>query len=119
MARIVNNFTQGDTPTWSIQVFTDTAKTTAFDTTGWKCWVTMKSDKNIIDALAEFQVSSVMGSVDGALGLVSVKPSISETNALPAGTYFYDFQILSNDSTIDTLECGRVKVDQATTIASA
>lgn len=117
--RLVNNFIQGDTPTWSIVVYTDTSKTTTVDTTGWKAWCTLKSDKDNTDAQAELQVSGTMASANGIQGIVSIRPTISESNSLEAGTYFYDFQVLTDDSIINTLESGRVKVSQAVTIASS
>ena len=116
--RIVDNFTQGDTPTWSINVYTTTDKDTVVDTTGWKAWCTFKTDKDNTDANSDLQVSGTMVSANGLLGLVSIRPTIEESNSLDSGTYFYDFQVLTDDTIITTLENGRVKVKQAVTISS-
>ena len=115
---IVNDFYVGDTPTWSMTVYTDITEETVVDTTGWKAWCTLKSDKDLTDANAELQVTGVMTSVNGALGLVSLKPSISQSEAIPAGTYFYDYQIKTSDNIVDTIEEGRVKVKQDITNSS-
>lgn len=117
--KIVNDFIQGDTPTWTITVYTDTTLTTTDDTTDWKAWCTFKSDKDLTDANAELQVSGVMTSANGALGLVSLSPTISESNSLAAGVYYYDFQVLHDTTKISTVEEGKVKVKQAVTIASS
>jgi hypothetical protein len=118
-SRIVRDFVQGDTPTWSITVYTDTAKTTTADTTDWKVWCTLKSDIDNTDANADLQVSSTMTSVNGALGLITVKPTVADSNALTHGTYFYDYQVLTNSGVMDTLEIGKVKVKQAVTLTSS
>ena len=116
---IVNSFIQGDTPTWGVTVYKTTAKDEVQDTTGWKVWVTLKSDLSLSDEEAELQVSSVTNPTNGALGLLAVKPSIEESNAVDAGRYFYDFQVLTTDGVIQTIESGSVTVKPATTLSSS
>ena len=117
--RIINDFKQGDTPTWGVTAYTSKAKDTYVDTTGWKVYVTLKSDLDLADSSAEMQISAIMTSANGALGLMSVKPSIAEADALVAGSYFYDFQVLTDGGVIDTLEEGRVKAKQTATKSTA
>lgn len=116
--RIINDFVQGDTPTFGITAYTDKTKTAFVDTKDWKVYVTLKSDLALSDVNAEMQVSAVMTSANGALGLLSVRPSISESAALADGTYFYDFQVLTDGGVIDTLEEGRVKVKKTPTLST-
>lgn len=115
-SRIVNDMVQGDTPTWGITVYSDIAKTTLVDTTGYEVWVTFKSDRDLTDANAELQVNAITTSADGANGIVSVKPTISESKAVPAGVYFYDFQVRTADGTIQTPDIGTVRVEQSVTL---
>jgi len=116
---IIGDFYHGDTPTWGITVYTTTDKDTVVDTTGWKAWCTFKSDKDNTDANADLQISSVVVSANGVLGLVSLSPTIEESDALSAGNYFCDFQVLTTAGIIDTLESHKVKVKQAVTLASS
>jgi len=116
---IINNFQQGDTPTWGVNVYTTTAKDVVVDTTGWKAWATFKSERSLTDAEAEMQITGVVNSTNGALGLISIKPTIEESNALGAGRYFCDFQVLTDDGIIQTLEDKKVTVGIATTISSS
>ena len=117
---IVDDFVQGDTPTWGITVYQDTAKTTLQDTTGYQAWVTFKSDTSVADGSAELQVTATMNSADGLNGLIAVRPTISESASLPAGTYNYDFQIKDDTASIIwTPEVGTVRVQQAVTLSSS
>ncbi len=116
---IINDFYQGDTPSWGVNVYTTTAKDVVVDTTGWKAWATFKSDQDLTDAEAEMQVTGIATSADGALGLISIKPTIEKSNALEAGRYFCDFQVLTDAGVIQTLESKKVNVNTATTISSS
>lgn len=116
--RIVNNFVQGDTPTWGTAVYTDSTEETIVDTTGWKCWVTLKTDLDDTDANADMQVSGIMTSANGALGLLFCSPDKETSSALADGSYYYDFQIATADGVIDTPEDGKVKVRQTATLTN-
>ncbi len=116
--RIVDDFVQGDTPSWSVTVYTDEDKTTLQDTEGWQAWCTLKSDKDLTDANAELQVTGIMTSAMGDVGSVALRATITQSEALEAGTYYYDFQIKTDTDIIDTVESGIVKVSKAITISN-
>ena len=90
MSNIVNDFVQGDTPTWGVTVYSDEDKTTTVDTTGYTVYDTLKTDRDLADANASLQVSSITTSADGANGIISVRPTKAESAALSSGVYEYD-----------------------------
>ena len=114
---IVNEFTEGDTPTWGFTVYTDTTKTTVRDTTDWKVWVTFKTSQDDTDANASLQVEGTVNASDGAEGLVAVRPTKEQSALLVAGRYFYDVQVYTSDEILWTVENDKIKVNKGVTKA--
>jgi len=104
---------RGDT--WERKINITGVNSSTVDLTGWKFWVTLKSDLSKEDADADLQFTSTAG--DNAndnpeRGIVWIHIPASDTSLVTPGRYYYDFQVAESDtpSTIRTLDIGQVMV---------
>lgn len=119
MATIVDDFYRGDTPTWKVQCYSDSAMTTAEDVTGWKLYFTAKSKRDDTDANAVIGPASVTASGDDATnGIITLTLTQSDT-AVATGAYFYDLQLVDDANNVETIESGTVRVLQDITTTTA
>jgi len=92
MKRRLGSFYRGDTKTFKIVVAD--IDDVPVDITGWEFWFTMKADDYLPDTEAVIQkhISIPLLDAEGLLGNAYVVLLSTETEVIPIGTYFYDFQ---------------------------
>lgn len=107
----INSFYRGDTKTYKF-TFTD-SDSVAVDCTGWTIWFTLKEDETDLDAAAVLQVSTTAGDVaddDPTNGIMYLVVPATSTDSITPAKYYYDFQRVTSDGSITTLDSGRVTV---------
>ena len=115
----ISSFHRGDTRTYKF-TFTDAADT-AVDITGWVLWMTLKAERDDIDANAAMQVSATMPvDADSTAGIGYLVLSSTDTDVSP-DTYYYDIQrvITGTPPRVSTLKSGKIKVMQDITVSNS
>jgi len=114
----ISNFYRGDTKKYKF----DFGATT--DITGWRIVCTLKTNKTDHDNAALLQVWALAGddAADSpATGIMHITLPSNQTQYIPEGTYYYDFQrvIDGAPADVETLLSGKVKVLQDITVSVA
>lgn len=89
---------------YSVAIAVKDENAAAIDITGWKFWITIKSNESDADGSAVVQ-KAVTSHDDPTNGLTTVSLSNSDTDSL-LGKYFYDIQFKKADGKVKTLMYG-------------
>lgn len=90
-----------------------TSDGSVLDITGYTFWFTLKdniddADPGALQVTATPDVST--SPTEASQGIIFIRASRAETNALAAKTYNYDIQQVDNSGNVQTLLIGKVKV---------
>ena len=106
MAEYLADQRQGDTWKIKIDYSDDGAISPAPDITGYKFWLTLKSDYADLDADAILQFETTAGNYSGddpTNGIAYIVIPPATTSAVGSGYYYYDIQSLTPSGEIITL----------------
>jgi len=100
-----------------INLTIDDTSGTAIDISGYKFWITIKTNESDSDVNAIVQNTSTApaGSTDGKITLTLSKTDTDQT----AGDYYYDIQMMDLSNSVYTLFKGIVTIETAITGATS
>lgn len=98
---------RGDDVSWTFSF--EQSDGSAEDVTGWTLTLTIKTSHDDADADAAVQ-KSFQNTTDPTGGEIEASLTATETAALEAERYHYDFQVEYADGTVETLLIGRLPV---------
>lgn len=114
---IISEMTKGETVKLYVTITepaTETEPEQLFDISGCKIYLTVKKSLNDADNEAIIQIAKTTheNPTDG-YSEITILPEM--TNNVEAGTYFYDVRIIFADSSVSTVETGRLKIKNTVT----
>ncbi len=101
---------RGDTKTWPLTFYSDEAKTTPINITGWTIFFTVKEKTDAPNDSADTSAKikkDVTSHSDPTHGVTSLTLSPTDTDIEP-GTYLYDLQVKKANGDVKTIMMGDI-----------